>query len=321
MSESTRMMIFSGSANKQLAHDVVEYLDISLGKIKLGHFSDGEIQVEILETVRGRDVFIIQPTCYPMHDAIIELAIISDALYRTSAARITAVIPYYGYARQDRRVRSRRVPISAKVIADILSASHVDRVLTIDLHSEQVQGFFDMPVDNIYAQSVLRKDIQLRHKNPSEIVVVSPDVGGVVRARAVAKKLRADLAIIDKRRPKPNEAKVMNIIGHIEGKICVMIDDLVDTAGTLCNAATALKERGALKVFAYATHPVFSGRAIHNIENSQLDEIVVTDTIPLSEKAQKCDKIRQLSVASMLAETILQISREESVSRLFSEEE
>ena len=312
------MMVFAGNANPKLAHDVVDHLGLSLGKINVGSFSDGETHVEILENVRGRDAFIIQPTCAPTNDNLIELLIIADALYRASAGRITAVIPYYGYARQDRRVRSRRVPISAKVIADMISNTHVNRVLTIDLHSEQVQGFFDVPVDNIYASGVLLNDVQAKHHE--NLTVVSPDVGGVVRARAIAKGLGDDmnLAIIDKRRPEPNKAEVMNIIGHVEGKACVIVDDLVDTAGTLCNAAQALKEHGASSVTAYATHAVLSGNAIYNIENSVLDEVVVTDSIPLNEAAKNCDKIRQLSVASVLAKTMLRINHEESVSELFA---
>jgi len=312
------MMVFAGNANPKLAQDVVDHLGLSLGKINVGSFSDGETHVEILENVRGRDAFIIQPTCAPTNDNLIELLIIADALYRASAGRITAVIPYYGYARQDRRVRSRRVPISAKVIADMISNTHVNRVLTIDLHSEQVQGFFDVPVDNIYASGVLLNDVKA--KNHDNLTVVSPDVGGVVRARAIAKGLGDDLnlAIIDKRRPEPNKAEVMNIIGHVKGKACVIVDDLVDTAGTLCNAAKALKEHGASSVTAYATHAVLSGNAVENIENSVLDEVVVTDSIPLNDKAQNCSKIRQLSVASVLAQTMLRINHEESVSELFA---
>jgi ribose-phosphate pyrophosphokinase len=312
------MMVFAGNANPKLANDVVDHLGLSLGKINVGSFSDGETHVEILENVRGRDAFIIQPTCAPTNDNLIELLIIADALYRASAGRITAVIPYYGYARQDRRVRSRRVPISAKVIADMISNTHVNRVLTIDLHSEQVQGFFDVPVDNIYASGVLLNDVKA--KNHDNLTVVSPDVGGVVRARAIAKGLGDDLnlAIIDKRRPEPNKAEVMNIIGHVKGKACVIVDDLVDTAGTLCNAAQALKEHGASSVTAYATHAVLSGNAIENINNSVLDEVVVTDSIPLNNAAQNCDKIRQLSVASVLAKTMLRINHEESVSELFA---
>lgn len=317
-----RMMVFTGNANPELSNKIVDHLGIPLGKIKCERFSDGEVHVELFENVRGRDVFIVQPTCSPTNDNLMELLIISDALYRASAGRITAVIPYYGYARQDRRVRSRRVPISAKVVADMIATAHVDRVLTIDLHAEQVQAYFDVPVDNIYASGVLRADIENKGLTSEDVVVVSPDVGGVVRARALAKSLgdNIDLAIIDKRRPEANKAEVMNIIGEIEGRHCIMIDDLIDTGGTLCNAAAALKERGALSVRAYATHPVFSGNALSNIENSELDEVVVTDTIPLSESVKGCAKIRQLSVASILAKTILRINQDDSVSSLFVED-
>ena len=317
MSELDRMMIFSGNANPDLSREVSELLNIPLGACTVAQFSDGEAHIEILENVRGQDVFVIQPTCAPTNDNLMELLIMVDALYRASAARITAVIPYFGYARQDRRVRSRRVPISAKLVADMLSTSRVDRVLTIDLHSDQIQGFFDLPVDNIYASAVLLRDII--EKDYENLTVVSPDVGGVVRARAMTKSLGdPGLAIIDKRRPEPNVSAVMHIIGDVKGKTCVLIDDLVDTAGTLCHAAEALKEHGADRVIAYATHPVFSGPAIDNIENSMLDEVVVTNSIPLSENAQKCAKIRQLSVADILADTISRINREESVSELFA---
>jgi len=317
MSDLDRMMVFSGNANPELAREVSELLDIRLGKCTVTQFSDGESHVEILENVRGRDVFVIQPTCAPTNDNLMELLIMVDALYRASSGRITAVIPYYGYARQDRRVRSRRVPISAKLVADMLSTSRVDRVLTIDLHSDQIQGFFDLPVDNIYASAVLLRDI--KEKKYQNLVIVSPDVGGVVRARAMTKSLDdPGLAIIDKRRPEPNVSAVMHIIGDVKDKTCVLIDDLVDTAGTLCHAATALKEHGATRVIAYATHPVFSGSAIDNIENSELDEVVITNSIPLSEKAKKCAKIRQLSVADILADTISRINLEESVSDLFA---
>ena len=310
------MMIFAGNANPQLAQDVVNNLNIPLGKAIAGRFSDGEIQVEILENVRGRDVFILQSTCAPTNDNLMELLIMVDALRRASAGRITTVIPYFGYARQDRRVRSARVPISAKVVANMLEAVGTDRVLTVDVHADQVQGFFNLPVDNVYASPILLGDIW-RQKHPN-LIVVSPDVGGVVRARAMAKRLDdAELAIIDKRRPKANEARVMHIIGDVQGKSCVIIDDLVDTAGTLCEAARALKEHGAEKVMAYATHAVLSGPAIANIEKSGLDELVVTDTIPLRPEARACGKIRQLTVAGMLAETIRRINREESVSSLF----
>jgi ribose-phosphate pyrophosphokinase len=311
------MMIFSGNANQQLSREVAELLSMSLGDCTVSQFSDGEAHIEILENVRGKDVFVIQPTCAPTNDNLMELLIMVDALYRASAARITAVIPYFGYARQDRRVRSRRVPISAKLVADMLSTSRVDRVLTIDLHSDQIQGFFDLPVDNIYASAVLLTDII--EKDYDNLTIVSPDVGGVVRARAMTKSLGdPGLAIIDKRRPEPNVSAVMHIIGDVKDKTCVLIDDLVDTAGTLCHAAEALKEHGAAKVIAYATHPVFSGPAIDNINNSMLDEVVVTNSIPLSENAQKCAKIRQLSVADILADTISRINREESVSELFA---
>nr|WP_038140099.1 ribose-phosphate pyrophosphokinase [Thiothrix lacustris] len=310
------MMVFTGNANPELTEKIVDHLGIPPGKIKAERFSDGEVHVEILENVRGRDVFIVQSTCAPTNDNLMELLIIADALYRASAGRITAVIPYYGYARQDRRVRSRRVPISAKLVADMIATGHVDRLLTIDLHSDQVQGFFDLPVDNVYASGVLIKDVLSCELD--NIMVVSPDVGGVVRARALAKGLGdVELAIIDKRRPEPNKSEIMNIIGNVEGRNCILIDDLIDTGGTLCNAAVALKQHGALSVRAYATHAVFSGKAVRNIENSQLDEVVVTDTIPLSDAAKNCAKIRQLSVAGVLAKTILRINQDESVSSLF----
>ncbi|MGB3916139.1 MAG: ribose-phosphate pyrophosphokinase [Thiothrix litoralis] len=310
------MMVFTGNANPELTEKIVDHLGIPPGKIKAERFSDGEVHVEIMENVRGRDVFIVQSTCAPTNDNLMELLIIADALYRASAGRITAVIPYYGYARQDRRVRSRRVPISAKLVADMIATGHVDRLLTIDLHSDQVQGFFDLPVDNVYASGVLIKDVLACELD--NIMVVSPDVGGVVRARALAKGLgEVELAIIDKRRPEPNKSEIMNIIGNVEGRNCIIIDDLIDTGGTLCNAAVALKQHGALSVRAYATHAVFSGKAVSNIKNSQLDEVVVTDTIPLSDAAKNCDKIRQLSVAGVLAKTILRINQDESVSSLF----
>jgi ribose-phosphate pyrophosphokinase len=310
------MMIFAGNANPQLAQKVAQYLDLRLGKATVGRFSDGEVQVEILENVRGRDVFVIQPTGRPTNENIMELLIMVDALRRASAARITTVIPYFGYARQDRRVRSARVPISAKVVANMIEAVGADRVLTIDVHADQVQGFFNVPVDNIYASPILLGDIWRREAG--DVTVVSPDVGGVVRARAIAKRFDdADLAIIDKRRPRPNEAQVMHIIGDVKDRCCVIIDDMVDTAGTLCQAALALKEHGAAKVYAYATHAVLSGPAVANIENSMLDELVVTDTLLLQPDAQACTRIRVLSVAEMLAETIRRISEEESVSSLF----
>ena len=310
------MMVFSGNANLPLAKSIVRHLNIPLGKVSVDTFSDGEIMIEILENVRGKDVFIVQPTCYPSNKNLMELMIMADAIRRSSARRITAVVPYFGYARQDRRPRSSRVAITAKVVANMLSGVGIDRMLTVDLHADQIQGFFDMPVDNVYASPVLLGDIW-RQKHP-DLMVVSPDVGGVVRARALAKRLDdADLAIIDKRRPKANVAKVMNIIGDVENRACVLIDDLVDTAGTLCQAAAALKDHGAAKVLAYLTHPVLSGKAIENINGSVLDEMVVTDTIPLRENAMECTKIRQLSIAMILAETMNRIHQEESVSSLY----
>ncbi|MCF6338937.1 MAG: ribose-phosphate diphosphokinase [Gammaproteobacteria bacterium] len=310
------MMVFTGNANPQLAQAVANYLDLSLGKAVVGEFSDGETQIEITENVRGRDVFIIQPTCVPTNNNLMELLVMIDALRRSSTRRITAVIPYFGYSRQDRRPRSARVPLTAKLVADMIVTAGADRVLTVDLHADQVQGFFDKPVDNIYASPILLGDIWRR--GYEDLMVVSPDVGGVVRARALAKRLDdADLAIIDKRRPKPNVAKVMNIIGDVEGRTCVLVDDLVDTAGTLGQAAKALKDKGATKVVAYCTHPVLSGPAVENIIASELDELVVTDTIPLSKAAAKCGRIRQLSIAELLAETMRRVSNEESVSSLF----
>ena len=311
-----RMMVFAGNANPQLARSIVDHLRLPLGKAVVGRFSDGEIMVEIMENVRGKDVFIVQPTCEPTNDNLMELLVMVDALRRASAGRITTVMPYFGYARQDRRPRSARVPITARVVADMIVKVGADRVLTVDLHADQIQGFFDIPVDNVYASPILLGDIwRQKYRN---LIVVSPDVGGVVRARALAKRLDdADLAIIDKRRPKANVAQVMHIIGDVEGRDCILIDDLVDTAGTLCKAASALKEHGASRVVAYCTHPVLSGPAIKNIENSELDELVVTDTIPLKPDAVKCDRIRQLSIAEMLAETMRRIHDEESVSSLF----
>jgi len=310
------MMVFSGNANPKLANDIAARLQLPLGKAVVGRFSDGEVMVEIMENVRGRDVFILQPTCAPTNENLMELLVMVDAVRRSSAARVTAVMPYFGYARQDRRPRSARVPITAKVVADMIATVGTDRVLTVDLHADQIQGFFNIPVDNVYASPVLLGDVW-RQKYP-DLMVVSPDVGGVVRARALAKRLDdADLAIIDKRRPKPNVAKIMHIIGEVEGRSCVIIDDLVDTAGTLCQAAKALKEHGAIKVVAYCTHAVLSGPAVDNINNSVLDELVVTDTIPLSPAATACSRIRQLSIAEMLAETIRRVSDEESVSSLF----
>ena len=312
-----RLMVFTGNAIPRLAEDVAGHLHVTLGRAKVGRFSDGEVMVEILENVRGRDVFVLQSICQPTNDNLMELLVMVDGLKRASAGRITAAIPYMGYARQDRRPSSARVPITAKVVANMLTTVGVDRVLTMDLHSEQIQGFFDIPVDNIYSGPVLLSDVW--RKDYEGLVVVSPDVGGVVRARALAKRLEADLAIIDKRRPRPNVATVMNIIGEIEGRTCVIIDDLVDTANTLCEAARALKERGAAKVLAYCTHPVLSGKAVERIANSALDEIVVTDTIPLSAEAAKCPRIRVISISGLLAETMLRISNEDSVSSLFVE--
>src|SRR2546423_4061901 len=311
------LMVFTGNANPLLAHAVVRRLNIPLGHAAVGKFSDGEIMVELLENVRGKDCFVLQSTCAPANDSLMEVLLIVDALKRASAARVTAAIPYFGYARQDRRPRSARVAISAKVAANMLQAAGVDRVLTMDLHADQIQGFFDVPVDNIYATPVLLGD--LWKQNYDDLLVVSPDVGGVVRARAIAKRLDSDLAIIDKRRPKANVAEVMNIIGDVEGRSCVIMDDIVDTANTLCKAAAALKENGAQKVLAYCTHPVLSGGAVARIAESQLDEIVVTDTIPLSAEARACKRIRQLSCAQLLAETMTRISNEESVSSLFTE--
>ncbi len=310
------MVVFSGNANRKLAQDVVSHLNLPLGKAHVGRFSDGEVQVEIQDDVRGRDVFLVQPTCAPTNDNLMELLVMVDAVRRASAARITMVIPYFGYSRQDRRPRSTRVPITAKLVANMITSSQADRVLMVDLHADQIQGFFDLPSDNVYASPVLLGDI-FKQKYP-DLIVVSPDVGGVVRARALAKRLEdADLAIIDKRRPQPNQAQVMNIIGDVSARTCVILDDLVDTAGTLCHAAKALKEHGASKVVAYCTHPVLSGPAVSNIDGSVLDELVVTDTIPLSDAAERCARIRQLSVASLLAETMRRINMDESVSSLF----
>ncbi len=314
-SDNESMMVFTGSSNKALAQKVVDKLGMPLGNATVETFSDGEVMVEIMENVRGRDVFILQPTCAPCNRNLMELLVMCDAIKRSSARRITAVLPYYGYARQDRRPRTARVAITAKLVADMITVAGADRVLTMDLHADQIQGFFSIPTDNIYAGPVLLGDIW-RHEYPN-LLVVSPDVGGVVRARALAKHLGSDLAIIDKRRPKANEAKVMNIIGDVDGRTCVLMDDLVDTAGTLCEAAAALKNSGAVKVLAYCTHPVLSGSAVERISSSELDELVVTDTIPLSAAAQKCDRIRQLSVAELLAESMHRISSEDSVSSLF----
>jgi len=315
VSESN-MMVFSGNANVALAEKIANQLRLPLGKASVTEFSDSETAVEILENVRGRDIFLIQTTCYPTNHNLMEMLIMVDAFRRASVDRITAVMPYFGYARQDRRVRSARVAISAKLVANMITIAGVDRVLTVDVHAEQIQGFFDIPVDNVYASPVLLGDLW-RQKN-TNLIVVSPDVGGVVRARAVAKQLDdADLAIIDKRRPQANQAQVMHIIGDVAGKTCVIIDDMVDTAGTLCKAAEALKEHGAVKVVAYATHAVLSGAALKNLTASHIDELVVTDTIPLSQEAIDSGKIRQLSVANMLAETIRRIHEEESVSSIY----
>lgn len=310
------LMLFSGNANIPLAQRISDCLHVPLSNAKVEKFSDGEITVEINENVRGADVFVIQPTCYPTNDNIMELILLVDALRRSSAGRITAVVPYFGYSRQDRRVRSSRVPISAKVVADMMTGTGVDRVLTVDLHAEQIQGFFDVPVDNVYGSPVLLEDIE--RQNHPDMMVVSPDIGGVVRARAVAKQLNdADLAIIDKRRPKANVSQVMHIIGEVKGRTCILVDDIVDTAGTLCKAAEALKEHGAERVIAYCTHPVLSGKAIENIKNSELDELVVSDTIPLSEEAKATPRIRQLTMANVLAESIRRVSNEESISAMF----
>ncbi len=309
-------MIFGGNAHPKLTQAIAQHLDIPVNKARVSKFSDGEIDIEIEVNVRGHDVFIIQPTSAPTNDNLMEVVFMADALRRSSAARITAVIPYFGYARQDRRVRSARVPISAKVVADMLTAVGISRLLTVDLHADQIQGFFYMPVDNVYGTPVMLEDI--REKNRDNIMVVSPDVGGVIRARAIAKRLNnSDLAIIDKRRPKANEAVVMHIIGDVRNRNCIIIDDIIDTAGTLCSAAKALKESGAATVTAYATHPVLSGNALENIKTPDLDEIVVTDTIPLTKEAQNHPKIRTLSLSCMLAETINRISEEESVSEMF----
>ncbi|MCF6766085.1 ribose-phosphate pyrophosphokinase [Thiotrichales bacterium 19S3-7] len=311
------LMIFCGSATPDLTEEVADLLGIETGRAIVGKFSDGETQVEILDNVRGRDVFIIQSTSPPTNDNLMELIIMVDALRRSSAGRITAVTPYFGYARQDRRVRSMRVPISARVVADMLTGAGVDRILTVDIHAEQVQGFFDVPLDNVYGTPILLDYIRRRHiKDP---VVISPDIGGVVRARAMAKALTTDLAIIDKRRPRANESEVMNIIGEIKGRHCLIIDDIIDTAGTMCKAAQALIEHGAAKVSAYCVHPVLSGNALENIQSSCLDELVVTNSIAASDKALQCEKIKVLSLAPMLSEAIRRISNEESISLMFSD--
>jgi ribose-phosphate pyrophosphokinase len=310
------MMVFAGNANPQLAQDITRHLELPLGKAVVGRFSDGEVMVEIMENVRGKDVFIVQPTCYPTNDNLMELLVMADALRRSSAVRLTVVIPYFGYSRQDRRPRSARVPISAKVVANMIASVGVDRVLTIDLHADQIQGFFDIPVDNIYSTPIILRDIW--EQNLAGMMVVSPDVGGVIRARALAKQLNdAELAIIDKRRPRPNEAQIMHIIGEVEGKHCIVMDDMVDTGGTLCQAANALKREGAASVRAYCTHAILSGRAVENFEDSKIDELVVTDTIPLRANAAASKIIRQISVAGLLAETMRRIHLEESVSSLF----
>ncbi len=315
--EERNLLVFAGNANRPLANAVCKELGIGLGKALVGKFSDGEVQIEIEENVRGQDVFVVQPTCAPAAEHLVELLALVDALKRASVGKVTAVVPYFGYARQDRRPRSSRMPITAKVAASMFSVVHVDRVLTVDLHADQIQGFFDIPVDNVYASPLLLADIWRAH-GTDNLIVVSPDVGGVVRARAIAKRLDdAELAIIDKRRPKANVATVMNIIGDVSGKVCVLVDDIVDTAGTLCAAAAALKAQGATKVVAYCTHPVLSGAAIDNLDKSQLDELVVTDTIPLAPAAKACGRIRQLSVAELLAETIRRIAFGESVSSLY----
>ena len=311
----SKLMLFTGNANPELAKEVAKSLRVKLSDSLVSTFSDGEINIEIRENVRGHDVFIIQPTCEPTHRNIMELILMVDALRRSSAERITAVVPYFGYARQDRRVRSVRVPISAKVVADMLSNAGVDRVLTVDLHAEQIQGFFNCTVDNIYGAPVLLDDIQ--RQNYKNLQVVSPDIGGVVRARAVAKQLDCDLAIIDKRRPSANESEVMNLIGEVEGRTCLLIDDIVDTAGTLCKAAEALKKFGADKVVAYATHPVLSGKAIENISNSSLDNLVVTNSIPLTEDSKKCGNSRTLTLGKLLGESVRRLSNEESISAMF----
>ncbi len=310
------MALFAGNANPQLAQDIARHLLQPLGRAFVGKFSDGEVNVELIENVRGRDVFIVQPTCAPVNDSLMELLVMADACRRASAARVTAVVPYFGYARQDRRPRATRAAITAKLVANMISGAGVHRLLTIDLHADQIQGFFDIPVDNVYGSPVLLGDAW--KQGYDDMIVVSPDVGGVVRARALAKRLDdADLAIIDKRRPRPNESKVMNIIGEVAGKTCVLVDDMVDTAGTLCLAAQALKDQGAKRVVAYITHAVLSGNAVEKISASALDELVVTDTIPLTDAARKCGRIRQLSVAGLLAETIRRIRDEESVSSLY----
>ena len=311
----SKLKVFTGSAHPELAKMVVDRLGVPLGKAKVSQFSDGECAIELLEDVRGKDVFIIQPTCAPTNNNLMELILMADAMRRASAARVTAVVPYFGYARQDRRPRSARVPISARVVANMMARSGIDRVLTVDLHAEQIQGFFDIPVDNVFGSPVLLDEITSQdYDNP---LVVSPDVGGVVRARAVAKQLNTDLAIIDKRREKANESQVMHIIGDVTDRTCILVDDMCDTAGTLCKAADALKANGAKRVVAYATHPVSSGPAVDNITNSSLDELVVTDTIPLSAASEACSSIRQLTMADLLAESVRRVCNEESISAMF----
>ncbi|HAG93347.1 MAG: ribose-phosphate pyrophosphokinase [Pseudomonadales bacterium] len=313
----SNLILFTGNATPELAARMAKHLHVPMGDAEVSKFSDGEISVEINENVRGSDVFIVQSTCAPTNDSIMELLVMADALRRASAGRITAVVPYFGYARQDRRVRSARVPITAKVVADMLTTVGIDRLLTVDLHADQIQGFFDIPVDNVYGTPILLEDI--KKQNYDDLMVVSPDVGGVVRARAVAKQLNdCDLAIIDKRRPKANTSQVMHIIGEVEGRTCILVDDMVDTAGTLCKAAEALKDHGASKVVAYATHAVLSGPAIDNLNASKMDELVITDTIPLSATGKTCKRIRQLSLAPMLAECIRRINNEESLSAMFA---
>jgi len=311
----SKLVVFSGNANPDLANKVVERLDIPLGEAVVGKFSDGEITIDIEENVRGKDVFILQPTCAPTNDNLMEIILLADCLRRASASRITAVIPYFGYARQDRRPRSARVPISARVVADMMTSVGINRVLTVDLHADQIQGFFSVPVDNVYGSPILVDDIV--RQNFEAPIVVSPDIGGVVRARAVAKQLNVDLAIIDKRRPKANVSEIMNIIGDVNGRTCILVDDMVDTAGTLCQAASALKEFGAKKVVAYCTHAVLSGPAIDRISKAELDEIVVTDTIPLTEAGKACEKVRQLTISGILAEAIRRVNNEESISAMF----
>lgn len=317
-SEISEIKVFTGNANPLLAEKVASHLNLPLGKIKVGRYSDGEIFVEILENVRGREIFIIQPMCCPVNDNLMELVIMADAFRRASACKITAICPYYGYARQDRRVRSTRVPISARVVADMLVGSGIDHVLTVDIHADQIQGFFSIPVDNVYSTPIFIEDIQKHYGSTQDIMVISPDVGGVVRARAIAKLLGTDLAILDKRRPKANEAKIMHIIGDVANKDCILIDDMIDTAGTLRAGVEALKEQGAKRISAYITHPILSGKAIKNIENSALDELVVTDTIPLSAETMACKKIRQVSVGNMLAQCIERMCQSKSLMSMFS---